>query len=41
MKDNLGGKLIAEFAALKLKTCSYFTDDNDETKKAKDTKNVS
>ena len=30
MKDELGGKLMKEFAALRAKTCSYLTDNNDE-----------
>ena len=32
---------LAKFAALKLKTYSYLTDNNDENKKAKDRKSVS
>ena len=31
-------KIVAESAALKPKTYSYLTDDNDENKKAKDTR---
>ena len=38
MKDELGEKIMAEFAALKPKKYSYLTDDSDENKKAKDTK---
>ena len=38
MKDELCVKIMAEFAALRLKTYGYLTDDNDENKKAKDTK---
>ena len=30
---------MADFAALKPKICSYLTDNNDENKKAKGTKN--
>ena len=33
MKDELDGKIMTEFAALKPKTCSYLTDDSDENKK--------
>ena len=40
MKDKLGGKIMKEFIELKAKTCIYSAFDNDETKKAKDTKNV-
>ena len=40
MKDELGGKVMRELAALRIKTCSNLTDNNDEDKKAKDTKNV-
>ena len=38
MKDELGGKIIAEFLTLKPKTYSYLTDDCKEDKKAKGTK---
>ena len=41
MKDELCGKIMTEFAALRLKTYSYLTDDNDENKKSKGTKSVS
>ena len=27
MKDNLGGKIMTEFVALRPKTCSYLTED--------------
>ena len=30
MKDGLGGKIVTEFAALRPKTYSYLTDDNDK-----------
>ena len=30
MKDELGGKIMREFVALKPKTCSYLIDRNDE-----------
>ena len=33
MKDELDGKIMTEFVALKPKTCSYLTDDSDENKK--------
>ena len=39
MKDELRGKIIHVFA-LRAKTYNYLTDDNDEIKKAKCTKNV-
>ena len=39
MKDELGGKIMTDIAALRTKTHSYLTDDNDENKKAKGTKN--
>ena len=38
MKDELGGKIIAEFVTLTPKTYSYLTDDGKEDKKAKGTK---
>ena len=38
IKDELGGKIIKEFAGLRAKTYSYLNDNNDEHKKAKDTK---
>ena len=38
MKDELGGRIITEFVALRPKTYSYFTDDFKENKKAKGTK---
>ena len=38
MKDKLGGKIMKEFVRLRAWTCSYLKDNNDEDKKAKDTK---
>ena len=38
MKDELGGRVITEFVALRSKTYSYLTDDCKEDKKAKGTK---
>ena len=38
MKDELGGKIMTEFVALRPKTYSYLTDDYEEDKKAKGTK---
>ena len=38
MKDELGGKVIAEFAILRPKTYSFLTDDGKEDRKAKGTK---
>ena len=35
MKDELGGKIMAEFAALRPKSSGYLTDDNKENKKPK------
>ena len=35
MKDELGGKTMAEFAAFTPKTYSYLTDDGKKDKKAK------
>lgn len=40
IKDELGEKTMTEFPALKRKTCNYLTDDSDESKKGKDTKNL-
>ena len=37
-KDELGGKIIKEFCALRAKTYSYLMDDDSEVKKAKRTK---
>ena len=37
-KDELGGKILKEFVALKAKTYSYLMDDDTEHKKAKGTK---
>ena len=38
MKDELGGKIMIEFAALRPKTYSYLMDDDSEAKKASGTK---
>ena len=38
MKDELGGRIITEFVALRPKTCSYMTDEFIEMKKAKGNK---
>ena len=40
MKDELGGKIMTEFVALRLKTYSYLMDDGNSDKKAKETKYV-
>ena len=37
-KDELGGKIMKEFCALRAKTYSYLMDDNSEVKKSKETK---
>ena len=37
-KDELGGKIMKEFCALRAKTYAYLMDDNSENKKAKGTK---
>ena len=38
MKDEFGGKIMTEFAALRPKTYSYLMDDGNSDKKAKGTK---
>ena len=38
MKDELAGKIITKFVALRAKTYAYLTDDGDSEKKAKGTK---
>ena len=38
MKDELGGKIVTEFATLRTKTCSYLLDDGNTDKKASGTK---
>ena len=38
MRDELGGKITADFAPLRPKTYSYLIDDNDENKKSKSIK---
>ena len=38
MKDELGGKIMTEFVALRPKTYSYLMDDGNSDKKAKGTK---
>ena len=40
MKDELVGKILIQFVALRPKTYSYLTDDDENVKKAKETKNV-
>ena len=39
MKDELGGKIMIEFAAFRPKTYSYLVDDSNSDKKTKGTKN--
>ena len=41
MKDELGKKIMTEFASLRPKTYVYLTDNNNENKKTKHTKSVS
>ena len=38
MEDELGGNIITEFFALRLKTYSYLRDNDENVKKAKGTK---
>ena len=40
MKDELGGKIMIEFVALRPKIYSYLMDDDSSEEKAKGTKNV-
>ena len=40
MKDELKGKIIKEFVALRSRICSYLTDDDKNVKKAKAMKRV-
>ena len=40
MTDELGEKVMTEFAAVRPKTSSYLTDDDYKNKKAKNKKNV-
>ena len=40
MKDELGGKIMIEFVALRPKIYSFLMDDDSSEKKAKGTKNV-
>ena len=39
-KDELGGRIMKKFCALRAKTYSYLMDDNSEVKNLKEEKNV-
>ena len=39
-KDELGGKIMKEFCALRAKTCTYLMNDDTEHKKPKEQKSV-
>ena len=41
MNDELGGKVMTVFAALRLKIYTYLTNDSNENEKTKDKKSVS
>ena len=41
MKEQLGGKIITEFVALRPETYSHLKNDNEENRKAKGTKTAS
>ena len=38
MKDKIGGNIMIKFVGLRAKTCSFVIDDDNEDKKAEDTK---
>ena len=40
IKDELGGKIMKEFCALRPKICAYLMDDDSKNKKAKGTKKM-
>ena len=39
-KDELGGRIIKEFVALRVKTYAYLMDDDSENKRARERKSV-
>ena len=39
-KDELGGKIMTEFCALRAKVCAYLMEDGSNIKKLKEQKNV-